>query len=51
MKQTINSAEKLSLQKEIIKKLSTENLSQIMGGVKKINNSTNPVTVPPNGTH
>jgi hypothetical protein len=51
MKQSINNNQKLSLQKKTIKKLSTVNMSQILGGVKKTNDSTNPVTVPPTGTH
>jgi hypothetical protein len=51
MKQSINNNQKLNLQKKTIKRLSTANMSQILGGVKKTNDSTNPVTVPPNGTH
>jgi hypothetical protein len=47
MKATTSTA-KLSLQKKTIKKLSTASMTQILGGK---NISTNPVTVPPNGTH
>jgi hypothetical protein len=48
MKQVTTTTPKLSLQKKTIKKLSTASMTQILGGK---NISTNPVTVPPTGTH
>jgi hypothetical protein len=48
MKQATNN-QKLNLQKKTIKKLSTANMAQILGGAKA-NMSTAPVTVPPSGT-
>jgi hypothetical protein len=52
MKQSINNtpSHKLLLQKKTIKKLSTANMVQIQGGVKKANYSA-PATRPPSGTH
>jgi hypothetical protein len=46
MKQVINNtkSQKLILQKKTIQKLSTANMLQIQGGVRKPNNSTTPIS-------